>query len=309
MVMELYDAIKARRSVRKFSERGVTYEQILRMLDAAISAPNACNMQSWHFYVVTDTAIRQKLADEGVMAAWAATAPVIFVVCTDAGEITRRFGERGETLFAIQDTAAAIENLLLTAADMGLGGCFMGAFDHDKCASLLSLEPGHDPVAMVPVGVPAATPPARPRNPIEKAVTFIGDPECAEYTAQNTQFRGYEVKNSKLPNAVFEDLSLPAAKYHNVNMPSALFDDINLSGTKFNNVNLSGAMFSDINMEKCSYGGMTMKHSEFGCVELNESVFQNTVFDGASFKNCSFKNVTLENCDLEGMSSDGKEIK
>lgn len=309
MVMEFYDVIKARRSTRKFTNDKVSSEQILRMLDAAISAPNACNMQSWHFYVVTDPAVKKRMADEGVMAAWAATAPVIFVVCTAAAEITSRFGERGEKLFAIQDTAAAIENLLLCAADMGLGGCFMGAFDHDKCSSILGILDGHHPVAMVPVGRPAQILPARPRNPLESAVTFIGDPDNAEYTAQNTQFRGYEVKNSKLPNAVFENLSLQAAKFHKINMPSALFDDINLSGTKFNNVNLSGTEFSDINMEKCSYGGMTMKHSSFGCVELNESVFQNTVFDGASFKNCSFKNVSLENCDLEGMSSDGKEVK
>ncbi len=171
--MELYDAIRSRRSVRRFTEQKVTSAQIMRMLDAAVSAPNACNMQSWHFYVVTDTAVKQRLADEGVMAAWAATAPVIFVVCTDAAEITQRFGERGKKLFSLQDTAAAIENLLLTATDMGLGGCFMGAFDHDKCASLLSIKEGHEPIAMITVGVPAAAPSERSRYPIEKVVTFI----------------------------------------------------------------------------------------------------------------------------------------
>ena len=51
MVMEFYDVIKARRSTRKFTDDKISSEQILRMLDAAISAPNACNMQSWHFYV------------------------------------------------------------------------------------------------------------------------------------------------------------------------------------------------------------------------------------------------------------------
>ena len=98
-------------------------------------------MQSWHFYVVTDKAVKARLAEEKTVAEWATTAPVIFVVCTAADKICERFGDVGEKLFAVQDTAAAVENILLCAADMGLGGCFMGAFDKEKCKQCLLCAP------------------------------------------------------------------------------------------------------------------------------------------------------------------------
>ena len=162
-----------RRSTRKFTNDGVSREQIIKMLEAATIAPNACNMQSWHFYVITDKAVKAKLAEESAIAAWATTAPVMFVVCTDAKEIVARFGDRAENLFTVQDTAAAIENLLLCAADMGLGGCFMGAFNEEKVRATVGVKEDHRPVAVVPVGVPAVELPARPRNPLESVVTFV----------------------------------------------------------------------------------------------------------------------------------------
>ena len=57
--MEFSEVIKKRRSTRKFTGDGVSREQIIKMLEAAIMAPNACNMQSWHFYVVTDENIKK----------------------------------------------------------------------------------------------------------------------------------------------------------------------------------------------------------------------------------------------------------
>ncbi len=297
--MEFFDVIKARRSIRQFTSRPVSADEIMKLIDAAISAPNACNMQSWHFYVVTDAAVKEKLAEEKTVATWATTAPVIFVVCTAAEKICERFGDIGENLFAVQDTAAAIENILLCAADMGLGGCFMGAFDKEKCKEIVGIKDGHKPIAMVPVGEPANILPPRARNPIENAVTFVGDAEKGSYRETETVYRQYEVKNVKQPNAVFENVGMKGLKVKSANFGDAEFDDVNLSNSKFNNINLSGTSYSDVNMKKCSYGGLTMEGSSFGCVEMNDCTFENVVFDGASFKNCSFENTTYENCDIK----------
>jgi len=213
------------------------------------------------------------------VAEWATTAPVIFVVCTAAKKICERFGPIGEELFAIQDTAAAIENILLCATDMGLGGCFMGAFDKEKCRRIVGIKDEHKPVAMVPVGEPANILPPRARNPIEYAVTFVGGTENGSYREANTMYRKYEVKN--------------------VSQPKAVFENVNLSGSKISNANLSGTAFSDANMRKCSFGGLTLAESSFGCAEMNGCRFENVDFDGAKFKNCSFKNAEFEDCDIK----------
>jgi len=276
--MEFSEVLKARRSTRQFTDEGVTGEQIMKLLDAAVAAPNACNMQSWHFYVVTDESVKRRLSETKTVADWATTAPVIFVVCTAAKALAVRFGDKAENLFAVQDTAAAIENILLAAADMGLGGCFMGAFDNDKCREIVGVAEDHRIVAMVPVGHPAMILPARPRNPIENAVTFVGDMN-GEYRNTETQYRKYEVKNSCLKESVF--------------------DNLNLSKSTFNNINMSGTSFSDINMKNCKYGGLTLAGTEFGCVGMNGCRFENVDFGGASFKNCSFENTSFDGCDIK----------
>ena len=277
--MEFYDALKARRSIRQFTDRPVSADEIMKLVDAAISAPNACNMQSWHFYVVTDAAVKAKMSEEKAIAEWATTAPVMFVVCTAAQKICERFGPIGEELFAIQDTAAAIENILLCAADMGLGGCFMGAFDREKIRRIVGVKSEHKPVAVVPVGEPANILPPRARNPIEYAVTFVGEPENGSYREADTVYRRYEVKN--------------------VSQPRAVFENVNLAGSKISNANLSGTMISDANMGICSFGGMTLAGSRFGCVEMNGCSFENVSFDGAKFKNCSFEKAEFEGCNVK----------
>ena len=232
--MEFSEVIKKRRSTRKFTNDGVSHEQIIKMLEAATIAPKACNMQSWHFYVVTDKAVKAKLADESAIAAWATTAPVMFVVCTDAKEIVARFGARAENLFTVQDTAAAIENLLLCAADMGLGGCFMGAFNEEKVRAIVGVKEDHRPVAVVPVGVPAVELPARPRNPLESVVTFVGEGD-GEYSDADTLYRKFEVRNSNVAEAVFENAGLENSTFTKVNFDGSTFKNCSFKNVTFEN--------------------------------------------------------------------------
>ncbi len=168
--MEFSELLYKRRSVRSFTDKELTQVEIDTLLTAATRAPSACNMQSWHFYAVTDKAVKAKFAE--FCAPWAATAPVIFVICTDGEAITARFGERAK-LFTYQDTALAAENLLLAAADMGYNGCFMGAFDIDKCRKLLGIPEKMEIVALIPVGEAANEAPLRDRKPMDDVVTYI----------------------------------------------------------------------------------------------------------------------------------------
>lgn len=171
--MEFKKVLYSRRSTRSFTDRKVTREEALQLLDAAIHAPNACNMQSWHFFAVTDEATKKRLAENGCFAPWAASAPLLFIVCTDGEKIIERFGDKARDLFIIQDTSAAIQNILLTATDMGLGGCWMGSFNEQKLRDMLNIDPKYKVVAVVPIGEPDGDIAMRERKPLDEVVTHI----------------------------------------------------------------------------------------------------------------------------------------
>lgn len=170
--MEFKDLLFERRSIRSYTDRKITDEELSYILTAAINAPSACNMQSWHFYAVTDPEARAKLKE--FSDDWVSSAPVVFVICTDGDAMVERFGEKGRK-FIIQDTALAMENMLLAAADIGLGGCIIGRYDDDKCRKAFDIPEKYKPVALMPIGEPAAKAPARPRKPIGEVVTFVGE--------------------------------------------------------------------------------------------------------------------------------------
>lgn len=172
--MNLEQIIKARRSVRKFEKgKAVTEEQLNRILEAAIWAPSAGNTQCWRFYVVRNEKIKEELAVKAGHQPFICDAALVIVVCADLDHIGRSYGSRGRDTYSVQDTAAAIENILLTVTDLGLASCWIGAFDESKAASILKLPDGQRPLAMLPIGVPADTPSAPKRKAMADVVKFI----------------------------------------------------------------------------------------------------------------------------------------
>lgn len=283
--MEFNKLLFERRSTRAYTDRILTADEINYILTAAVNAPSACNMQSWHFYCVTDPAVKERFRD--FCADWVSTAPVVFVICTDEEGIVARFGEKAKK-FPVQDTALAMENMLLAAADIGLGGCIIGAYDDDKCRAALNIPEKFKPIALMPVGEPTAPIPPRPRKPLSEVVTYIGDAPKTQESAESAPSAPYTVRCAWLPGAVFDDVGLPGATFNNINM----------SGVKFNDINMESTDFGNINLKSSHFGGLTMDNASFGCVELN----------GAVFKNVEFKNARFENCDFSGATIDGKKI-
>lgn len=280
--MEFKELLFERRSTRSFTSRELTSDEINYILTAAVNAPSACNMQSWHFYCVTDPAVKASFKD--FCAEWVSLAPVIFVICTDDEGIVSRFGDKGKK-FPMQDTALAMENMLLAAADMGLGGCIIGAYDDDKCRKALNIPEKYKPVALMPIGEPTAKVPPRQRKPLSDVVTFIGE---APKTVKPAEPSPYTMRCAWLPGAVFDDVGIPGSTFNNINM----------SGVKFSDINMEGANFGDINLKNSHFGGLTMDGASFGCVEMN----------GALFKNVELKNARFESCDFSGATIDGKAI-
>lgn len=162
-----------RRSCRSFAPTPLADGEVETLLEAARWAPSAGNLQPWRLIVVRSPQLRGELAAAAFGQEFVAAAPVVIVVCAVAAESARRYGDRGETLYCLQDTAAAVENILLAATALGLGSCWVGAFSEEEAARCLRLPTGWRPVAMVPVGRPAAAAPALSRKPLAAIVTWM----------------------------------------------------------------------------------------------------------------------------------------
>lgn len=154
--MDFFDVISKRRSVRQFlPDKNVTDDQLTRILEAATLAPSAGNAQCWKFIVVRDKQLKSSLATEAGHQLFIDQAPLAVVVCADLDKAGEKYGERGRSVYALQETAAAIENILLSAEALGLGACWIGSFDETEAARILKLPRSLRPVAIVPIGTPA----------------------------------------------------------------------------------------------------------------------------------------------------------
>jgi nitroreductase len=134
------------------------------LLDAARWAPSAGNVQPWEFVVVTAQKTKQALCKAAYNQKDLEEAPVVIVVCADEPLAEKAYGARGKMLYCLQDTAAAIQNLLLMACSLGLGSCWMGAFKEDEVARVVLAPKGMRVVALLPIGFPSESPPPRNRR-------------------------------------------------------------------------------------------------------------------------------------------------
>lgn len=170
--MEFAEVIAKRRSVRHFSKQDVHDADIRALLDAAVTAPTAGNIQPWRFTVVRSAEARERLA-ASLAQRWAANAPVVFVVSLDPRPCAARYGDRGESLYGIQDTAAAVQTILLAAVDRGLAACWIGAFDERDVRDALGITPPIVPVAIIPVGYSAESSGRPARRPLAEVTTWL----------------------------------------------------------------------------------------------------------------------------------------
>jgi len=165
--MECMEVIKQRRSIRKFKGQAVGKEMIEDLLNAARMAPSAGNLQARDFIIVSNQITKQKLTQAAMGQSFIEQAPVVVIAVANIERSSRIYRSRGE-LYAIQDAAAGIENMLLAAHSMGLGACWVGAFDADGVSKLLGIPDKTLPVAIIPVGYPDEQPSVPPRIAMEK---------------------------------------------------------------------------------------------------------------------------------------------
>jgi nitroreductase len=153
--MDVHEAINIRRSVRSYdSKRPIPPAVWQRLRRALRSAPSACNLQPWHFILVTDARLRRELGKIANDQHFIADAPLVVVACGLPGGAYKQMAGYGNS--ATIDVAIALDHLTLAAAAEGLGTCWIGAFNEQKAKRLLEVPADVQIVALMPVGYPTS---------------------------------------------------------------------------------------------------------------------------------------------------------
>jgi nitroreductase len=166
--MSVQTVISERRSIRAYLDTPVEDEKLKLVLEAARLSPSARNRQERKFVVVKDRETRKRLAEAANGKQFVAEAPVIVAACATESEYVMSCGQPAGTV----DTTIALSYLILQAHELGLGTCWLGAFDESEVKGILGIPPHVRVVAMTPLGYPAQSPEAKPRKSLEEIVVY-----------------------------------------------------------------------------------------------------------------------------------------
>lgn len=164
--MNVYEAIKTRRSVRAYQDKPVPAEVLTRLLNAARLAPSGSNRQPWKFVVVTNPQTRKQLAVAAKNQGFVAQAPVVIVA---VGLEPDRFMSCDIPADPV-DVAIAIDHITLAAVEEGLGTCWIGAFYQDKVREILQVPSSLKVIELLTLGYPADSPRPKTRKALEEIV-------------------------------------------------------------------------------------------------------------------------------------------
>ena len=168
--MNVFDAIKKRRSIRVYTNENISKQNIDQLIEAARWAPSAGNTQPLELVIVKNAEIKHKLSKAALNQSFIEEAPLVMVVCADITRSYRAYGNRGKNLYSIQDIAAAIENILLAAQELGLATCWVGAFQENEVSKTVRAPKNIKPLAIIPIGYPGEERRAPSRRAVEKIV-------------------------------------------------------------------------------------------------------------------------------------------
>lgn len=161
--MDFVDTMLNRRSIRQYEEKDIPEAVLNKILEAGRMAPSAGNKQSWHFIVITDEVKKRELS-KGMFSRFLKDAPVTIVGCAHQDRISGRWSKIS--------TAIALQNMVIAAWAMGIGSCWIGAFNEDKVKKILDIPEKWDVVALIPFGYPAKIPRPKRKKSIEKIRSF-----------------------------------------------------------------------------------------------------------------------------------------
>ncbi len=146
--MDFFEVIQQRHSVRSYSAAAVEPEKLAQILEAARLAPTACNLQEFRI-VVLPTAGRTEELKKVYPAGWFTEAPLVLAVCVNPGQSWSRMDQKN---YSDVDGAIVMDHIILAATALGLGTCWIGAFNPDVTRKALDLDQAWEPLALTPLG-------------------------------------------------------------------------------------------------------------------------------------------------------------
>ncbi len=164
IVMSLVDVILTRRSIRTYEKKKVPEEIMNMILEAGRQAPSAGNAQPWHFIVLTDDEIKEKLSHRR----WSGFIRDSAFTVVGCGYIGGSYGRKWSTV----DTTIALENMVIAAWSLGIGSCWVGDFEEEEVKNLLNIPDDWKVIALISFGYPAEQPGSRSRKPVAEVVNY-----------------------------------------------------------------------------------------------------------------------------------------
>ncbi|MCE5215071.1 MAG: nitroreductase family protein [Methanobacterium sp.] len=164
--MDVFEAIKNRRSIRKYKNTEIENEKLEKILESARMAPSAANRQEWKFIVVKDPQRRKKLVEAANGQKFVEQAPVTIVACSTESERIMPCGQYAYTV----DLSIAVSFMILEATEIGLGTCWLGAYDEGKVKEILKIPKDIRVPAMFTVGYADENPASRSRKDIDNII-------------------------------------------------------------------------------------------------------------------------------------------
>jgi nitroreductase len=153
MANDFYDLLMNRRSIRSFKPNPIEDVKLVKIMFAANKAPSAGNLKARKIITVTDQGIKDQLTEAALNQKFISEAPAVWVFCANSDVSYEKYGQRGASLYSVQDATISCAYAQLAIVEEGMGSCWVGAFDDLKVAGILKLSwMSAWPVAILPFG-------------------------------------------------------------------------------------------------------------------------------------------------------------
>ena len=172
-MMDFFDVVRARHSIRAFTAQPIEPEKLQTILDAANRAPSAGNLQAYEIYAVTNPQVLRALTRAAFEQEFIAQAPIALVFCAHPARSAGKYGKRGVSLYCVQDATIACAYAQLAATALDLASVWVGAFNDDLARAAIGVGQDLLPVAILPMGYPGKAPKIRPRRALEELVRWV----------------------------------------------------------------------------------------------------------------------------------------
>ena len=176
--MACIDIVLSRRNIRSYTRQAISSSSITQILEAGRQAPSAGNRQPWHFIVVTDEE-KKKALSQGRYNWFIQNAPLTIIGCTES-DISR---------WSVIDTAIALQNMVIAAWTLGIGSCWLGAFDEVEVRTLFQIPKQWKIVAFLTLGYPSEGENRFPGNFEKLQHRLVRKKPIDEITSYNTFMR------------------------------------------------------------------------------------------------------------------------